>query len=79
MRDATRIGCAARTAEAAAADLTIDDGGRRKEGGKEEREGGRQHFVALKTALNASLLQRKGGRDGGEGREKRGSADYGPF
>ena len=48
-----------RGAEAAAAELTIDDGGKRKEGIKGERDGGtegRQHFVALKTTLNASLL-----------------------
>ena len=57
----------------AEAELTIDDGGKRKEGIKGERDGGtegRQHFVALKTTLNASLLWRKGGKEGG----RRGSA-----
>ena len=45
-----------------AAELTIDDGGKRKEGIKGGRDGGegRQHFVALKTTLNASLLGREG-------------------
>ena len=51
---------------AEAAELTIDDGGKRKEGGKGGGKG-RQHFVALKTTLNASLPH-------GEGRG--GCADY---
>ena len=44
---------------AAAAELTIDDGGKRKEGRRKGRRG-RQHFVALKTTLNASLPHGEG-------------------
>ena len=56
MRDADWM----RGAEAeAAAELTIDDGGKRK-GGRRKGRRGRQHFVALKTTLNASLPHGEG-------------------